>query len=341
MKSTIHKILVCRPRFMGDVLLTTPFLQVLRENLPQAHIGYLTESRYAPILRNNPHVDCVFFYPDNKSVHNQLSFINQIKREQFDVYFDLWGSVRTAFFGFLAGIPKRVGRHFRVRRWFYTHILESKKQKLPAPQFYLEYLEAVNITKKRFEAPQIFLLTEEKQWARTYFQAQGVNFERALVGLQPGASWPNKIWPEQKFVQLANQLLAHGYQVLVTWGPGEEDLARSIISKVTGTVFELPPKPLRQLAAALSCLQILISNDCGTMHLAVAAGTTTIGLFGATEPEIWFPYPAPHQAIYAPVPCRPCHKNYCPLGTLECLQSIEVDRVFKAVQKVIAESVCV
>ncbi|MDZ7344051.1 MAG: hypothetical protein ONA90_06015, partial [candidate division KSB1 bacterium] len=72
-----------------------------------------------------------------------------------------------------------------------------------------------------------------------------------------------------------------------------------------------------------------VSNDCGVMHLAVAVGTPTIGLFGPSQPHIWFPYDhtAGHIALMQPIDCRPCHKNYCPLGHLDCQNQLMPERV--------------
>jgi ADP-heptose:LPS heptosyltransferase len=160
-----------------------------------------------------------------------------------------------------------------------------------------------------------------------------------MVGLHPGATWPNKRWPEKYFAELARLLIDKNVQILITQGPGEESIASEMMRQIslrkpTGAV-SLPMLNLRQLASVQKQMQVFVSNDCGVMHLAVAAGTPTIGLFGPSQPHIWFPYDraAGHAALWHEIECRPCHKNFCPLGHLDCQNKLLPERVAAAVME--------
>jgi ADP-heptose:LPS heptosyltransferase len=123
---------------------------------------------------------------------------------------------------------------------------------------------------------------------------------------------------------------------LITQGPGEEKIALDVIRQIHSAsrdaVILLPVLPLRQLASVQQHLRVFVSNDCGVMHLAVAAGTPTIGLFGPSQPRIWFPYhqSGGHLALWHEIECRPCHKNFCPLGHLDCQNKLLPERVLAA-----------
>jgi lipopolysaccharide heptosyltransferase II len=333
MFDSIQKILVTRLRFMGDVILTTPLIRNLRQHFPKAYIAYLTEERFVPLLQNNPYLDEIIpFYPQ-ANILQQLHLISTLRKKSFDLTLDLLGSPRTAILLWLTGAPHRIGRPFRFRRMFYNHLISGENRKVTAVEFHLESLKPLGVNFEN-RPPMIFLAMEEKIWAENYLNRLGINSNKPLFGLHPGGSWPNKLWPVERFAELAQKILAAGGQVLLTHGPGEDWLVRKIVAHTSSAIWSTGVLPLRKLAALLSKLDVYVTNDCGPMHLAAAVGTRTFGIFGPGEPEIWFPYESTsgHRAILQEIECRPCHKNYCPLGTLECMDRIEVEAVFKYVQ---------
>lgn len=339
MLDSIQKILLCRLRFMGDVILTTPLIRNLRQHFPKAYIAYLTEERFVPLLQNNPYLDEVIHFQAQTNIWRQLNLIAALRKKDFDLTLDLLGSPRTAVLLWLTGAPHRIGRAFRFRQMFYNYLISGENRKVTAVEFHLESLKSLGITCEN-QPPMIFLTLEEKIMAENLLNSLGVNSDEPLVGLHPGGSWPNKLWPVERFARLAQKILAAGGQVLLIHGPGEERLAQKILTHTSGAIWSPGVLPLRKLAALLSKLDVYVSNDCGPMHLAAAVGTKTLGIFGPGEPVIWFPYESArgHQAIFQEIQCRPCHKNYCPLGTLECMFRIEVETVFKNVQDSLIEN---
>ncbi len=335
-KANVRRILLSRLRFMGDVILTTPLIRRLKEVFPEAQLSYLTQDTFTPLLWHNPHLDEAIAWPVSGSITEQWQVYYQVRQRRFDLAIDLFGNPRTALMTWLTGAPIRVGGDFRGRGKLYNVRVPAPTTELNAIDFHWRSLEALGIDKGD-NRTEIFCTEEEEKWARNFLEQMSLDMARPLVGLHPGATWPNKRWPEKYFAELAQRLVEQNVQVLITQGPGEEPIASEVMRQIalrksTGAV-SLPVLNLRQLASVQKQIQVFVSNDCGVMHLAVAAGTPTIGLFGPSQPHIWFPYDrtAGHMALWHEIECRPCHKNFCPLGHLDCQNKLLPERVAAAV----------
>ncbi|MCI0691217.1 lipopolysaccharide heptosyltransferase II [candidate division KSB1 bacterium] len=338
-KTSVRRILLSRLRFMGDVILTTPLIRRLKAAFPEARLSYLTQDTFAPLLFHNPHLDEVIAWPVSGSITEQGRVYYQVRQRRFDVAIDLFGNPRTALMTWLTGAPIRVGGDFRGRGKLYNVRVPAPITELNAIDFHWRGLEALGIDKGD-NRTEIFLSEEEKKWARNYIEEMSLDMTRPIVGLHPGATWPNKRWPEKYFAELARQLVGKKIQVLFTQGPDEEKIVMEVMQQISpsqrtgaANIISLPLLDLRRLASMQKQMQVFVSNDCGVMHLAVAAGTPTIGLFGPSQPHIWFPYDraAGHLALWHEIECRPCHKNFCPLGHLNCQNELLPERVAAAV----------
>ncbi len=326
--SEINHVLIYRARFMGDVILTTPMLHVLREQIPRSRITYLTESPYHTLLENHPDVDEILTY-DLKNQWSQIKILFKLMYRRFDLVIDLFGNPRSALWTFLSSAHYRIGGSFRVRRFFYTHTIKDDGKPKSAIQFHLGYLQPLRLT-YQISDPFIVITENEKRDAKVYLQKKGYQIDKKIVLIHPGAKWPAKRWLTYRFSVLANRLVNEmGVQVYFDTSPGEENLVQSVIEGCTFPHVEPQVLSLRELAAVLCHADLLISNDCGAMHLGPAVGTKTIGLFGPTEPAVWFPYPIQkgHQYIDPEIECSHCHRHFC--DKMDCMQKIKVDDVFK------------
>ncbi|MBN2030870.1 glycosyltransferase family 9 protein [bacterium] len=325
--SEIGRILIYRARFMGDVILTTPLLHVLRKHLPQSKITYLTESPYQTLLENHPDVDEILTY-HLKNRWSQIKILSQLIHRRFDLVIDLFGNPRSALWTFLSGAPYRIGGHFRGRKIYYTHTIKDDGKPKSAVQFHLGYLQPLHLL-YQVSDPFIVITENEKKEAGAYLQKKGYQFDQKIVVIHPGAKWPAKRWLASRFSALANRLVAEtGVQIYFDTSPGEQNLVHSVIRDCISSYMEPEVLTLRQLAALLYHADLLISNDCGVMHLGPAVGTKTIGIFGPSEPAVWFPYTVEkgHRFIHHEIECSHCHRDFC--DTLDCMNSIQVDDVF-------------
>jgi heptosyltransferase-2 len=151
------------------------------------------------------------------------------------------------------------------------------------------------------------------------------------------------MWPAARFADLADLVTAKlGAQVVLTQGPKDGAVVEAVCDRAVAPVTALPLMPLRQLAAIISQMAVYVANDNGTMHIAPAVGTKTVGIFGPGEEQIWFPYVPPyydaaagHIALRKDVPCHPCHLDVCNREGevhLECMKLLSAREVFEAVR---------
>ena len=320
---SIKRILISRMKFIGDVVLTTPIVHAVRESYPDAYIAYLGEKQAASLLINNPYLNEVISFDFSKpTIFEQTRVIVQLRKRKFDVFVDLFSNPRSAFLARASGAPIRIGKEAKGRGKLYTHRIVDDGKPKTAIQFHYQYVEPLGVKPTWWKA-EIFLTEDEKREARNYLKWQDVDVDKPVIGLHPGATWPAKMWQWEKFADLVDLINAKfNVHVVVTQGPNDKSLAEQISKRAVGNVTILPLLPLRQLAGVLSQFQLYVANDSGPMHIAVAVGTKTIGIFGPGEENIWFPY-SPHIMM-----CQP--------GTLHCAKmfpAIPVILIF-AIEKV-------
>ncbi len=304
----LNKILIVRTDRIGDVLLTTPVSTALREAFPQAKISWLVRPYTAPLLEHNPDVDQILV--DRGGSTSALAAL--IKKEGFDTAIVAYPRWRTAWALWRAGVPVRIGPAskpysalFTQRAW--QHRSEGKKHEA---DYNLELLDALGVPFKRY--PTRFILTEEEQQtARKTLESHRLHFSKPIAILHPGSGGSSARWPLTHFMELGDKLQMAGWDVVVTGGPGENYQAVMIDQMHRIPVFIAAGSvSARELAALFSCVDLVVSNSTGPLHLAVALGVPTVSVYSpipACHPTRWGPYPAyaegtkKHQVLVAPL----------------------------------------
>ena len=335
MSPTFQRILISRMKFIGDIVLTTPFIRSVRAACPDAFIAYLGEKNAVTLLERNPHLDDVIPFDFSRpTILEQSRVALQLRRLRFDLAFDLFGNPRTALLTYLSGAPTRVGQAKKGRGRLYTVQVHDDERRKTAVEFYNQFLRVVGLSP--VEGPtEIVLTAAEREGAWSLLP--GVDRDRPLVGIQPGATWPAKKWLPERFGLLAARMVSElGVQVVVTAGPRDADAVLTMRAAMPSPPMIVRDLPLRQLAAVCAQCRVFVSNDAGPMHIAAAVGTPTIGIFGPGEEDIWFPYDQSlgHRALRKDVPCHPCHLDVCNRtgdGYMECMTLLAVDDVLAAV----------
>lgn len=340
----INRILISRLKFIGDVVLTTPVIRAVRERYPDAHIAYLGEKNAVSLLENNPYLDEILPYDLSRAdILEQPRMIFALRKRKFDAFIDLFSNPRTALLAYGSGAGMRIGKDVKGRGGFYTHRIGDDGKHKTAVEFHYRYVLPLGVEPNYWKT-EVFLTEEERREARIFLKWQDIDPDKPIIGLHPGATWPSKMWPKESFANLIDLLNAKlGTQVVVTQGPNDKELVAEISKLAVGNVTMLNPMPLRQLAAVLGECDVYVANDSGPMHISVAVGTKTIGIFGPGEEDIWFPYVPPfydasagHAAMRKDVACHPCHLDFCNregAGFMECMKFLSVKEVFDEVRK--------
>jgi len=331
-RGPIRRILVQRPRALGDVLLITPALRALRAGYPDAALDVAVDPALEPLLRHNPHVDRVWTYaPAGAPLADRWRFMQRIRAARFDLVIDLHGTPRTALVAWRSGAANRVGYALRGRGRMYNFRVQrdtdrsGRRRSLYAAQMNLEIVARCGVRGPSLEDTRLVFVAApgaSRQSAR-----RRPADARRQIGVAPAGTWQAKTYPLEAFARAADQL-ARDADVLVLWGPGERGLAERMLDAMHEPAQLAPETNLEQLGALLQRLDLLVANDSGVKHLAVACGTPTLTLFGPTRPMAWMPFDGPHVALRSRVPCLECNLTRCAHHL--CMRTLRPDWVAEA-----------
>ncbi|MDP3791496.1 MAG: glycosyltransferase family 9 protein [Candidatus Omnitrophota bacterium] len=358
----MEKFLIINPFGIGDVLFTTPVIKAIKEKHPGSYIGYWCNERVGELLKGNPDISKVFPLSrgDIKRIYKGLKGINKglkglgalsglimgIRRERFDAAFDFSLDTRYGLWSKLAGIKKRIGFDYKARGRFLTdRIVLTGYSGKHVVEYYADLLKLIEVYPKD-KSLYLNVSDENKANARRRLSQSGVDLSRPVIGIAMGggASWGKdafyKQWPAENFGQLAQKISREAGAHIVLLGSSDEKLLAGKIIDIAGNknIADLTGKfDLEELAAAIKELSILVCNDGGPLHMAVALGVSTVSIFGPVDEKVYGPYPPgqKHAVIKKDVSCRPCYKDFRFNGCdndRRCLEDVSVDEVFQKVK---------
>jgi lipopolysaccharide heptosyltransferase II len=329
-----RKILVIKLRAIGDVILATPVLENLQQAFPQAQIDFLTEKPCAPIVEGHPAVHEVLVL-DRQQKGASRALVQQVRQRHYDAVFDLFGNPRSAVLTLLSGAPTRIGFRFRGRKHAYNLKVEPRGDRVHEVEFNLDELRALQIpivSRKLHVAVD----SASENFAGQFGQENNLE-NRLVIGLNASGGWYTKRWPLENFAQLGDRLHRElNAVVLLLWGPRELEEVRTIAQMMQAPSLLAPSTNLKQLAALMSRLTLLVSNDSGPLHLAAAMGTRVVGIYGPTRPDLQGPWGDGHETVVkTDLPCLGCNGVTCKIVTHDCMKQLEVAVVWQAVQRVL------
>jgi len=340
------RILIVKLGSIGDIVHTLPALAALRAAQPQSEISWVVERRSAEILRDNPLLDRLIEV-DTKALRRGLMSgetlraprqqLRRLRASAFDVALDFQGLLKSASIARLSGAQRVYGYSRAGLREPASSLLLSKRIDVPVNVHVIR--KALLLLEGALGVPTpaelsfpINVTNEQKREAENIAAEAGGRY----AILNPGGGWPTKLWSVDRFGKLADRLWSsYGISSLVTYGPGELELAEGVRrSSVSGKAIAVSPslKGFYELARGAS---VYVGGDTGPTHIAVAAGTPIVGLFGPTE---WWrngsPRPEDICVERNDIDCRvDCHRRSC--SKWICMD-IEVDRVLEAVGRRLA-----
>lgn len=296
------RILIARLSALGDCILTAPVASALREHYPRAWIAWVTQAAYAPMMERHPAVNQVITVSKAwmRSPQQAARLRSKLREFRFDISIDPQSLTKSALTAWLSGAPQRIGFARPVGREIAP--LLNNQTVLPSTTHvvdrYLELLQPLGVPLRA----AIFELPADSASRR--FAAQCVDalhLRTGYVVINPGAGWGSKIWPAERYGTVARWLGERfSLPSLVVWsGDRERAWAETIVARSGGHAILAPATTVPQLAALLSVARLFVGSDTGPLHLAAAAGTPCVGLFGPTRPEICGPYGACHRTVQA------------------------------------------
>ncbi len=322
-KSRINRILVIKPRAIGDVLLSTSVLPDLRSQFPGARIDFLVEHFAAAVLEGNPYVDNVISY--NTRTDSSVSIISRVRKNKYDLVIDLFANPRTAVITLLSGAKYRVGFPFKWRKVAYNIIVTPRSGEVHNVEFNLEALRRIGVGPVSGK-PSFYLDEKSRLFARNFVDENDLK-SGDFFTINIGGGWQIKRWPVDRFTELCAMIDSRlGKRIVVLYGPSEEaDAAR--ISRASRAILA-PPTSLKQMGAILELSGLLITNDSGPMHIAAALGVPTLAIFGPTSPRLQGPFGNISEIVRnETLDCLECNLTKCPIGN-PCMKELNTDSVF-------------
>lgn len=310
---------------LGDALFATPAIRAIRYNLPQARIVILANQLGAEVFKNNPYQIEVAPCADQWDLLKKLV---EIRKHNFDLAVGL--SQIGGFFTRFCGTP--------FRSDFFS--IEGKKSHVSVVKLCLEVIIQAGLAVNTYDTE--FWITDLQQRKADLFLKEGnADLRKPIIAVHCGGHYfARKRWPLLSFIRLIAAILEEtSYQVMVVGGKEDmesADLIKSIIPEVINATGRFT---LGETAALLNRCRLLIANDSGPLHLGAAIGIPTIGLFGPTNPEQFYPYRQPfHRYIYKKISCSPCYRfgggfwQYLPrCSKAYCMEAIKVEEVLRLI----------
>jgi len=305
------KILVVRFSSIGDIVLTTPVVRMLKTQL-NTEVHFLTKAPYVSLFKNNPYVDSVFQI--DKSINEVIS---DLKKENYDYVIDLHSNLRTQILKLKLGVS---AKSFNKLNWEKFLLTNFKTNILPDVHIVDRYLDTVK-----------FLGITNDNKGLDFFLSDADKVDLAespkdYIAFVIGGQHATKILPTAKIISICKKL---NKAVLLIGGP--DDKARGDeISKASGAINTCGDHSLLQSAFLIKNSAYVISHDTGMMHIAAAFKKKIYSVWGNTIPEFgMYPYLSDKNSKMIEVQdlsCRPCSKigyDKCPKGHFKCMQEID------------------
>jgi heptosyltransferase-2 len=340
--AAIRNILFIRIDRIGDMVLSTPAIRALRQLFPTARLAVLASPSNHVLLRHDPAVDDIVVF-DTRSMEDTRRSIRRIRSPRgakFDLVVDPTPGhdLKTSLVALAAGAPLRVGYPGDGREVFYNRLVPAPPKDRHFVDVALDVVRALGLADPSL-APSIVMAKEEIGFAREWLQCINPQ-NRAVIGVHPGAYYPSQRWPIKNFITLASDLQKKGvWLVVLLGGASEQDLLREIASALHHPTPVFQSGDLRQTAAVMTQLQVMVCNNSGPLHLAAALGVPTVSFMGPTNAARWWPVGSSHCVLRInDLACLGCEAGICPKGSQECLQRITPDLALDAVERILENS---
>jgi ADP-heptose:LPS heptosyltransferase len=335
-----RRIALIKPSALGDIVHSLPVLTALRHRFPNAHITWIVNRGYEPLLRGHRDLDATLPFDRGatrggwgRTLLSYGHFLTDLWRRGFDLVIDLQGLLRSGLMVAASGAARRVGlssaREGATR--FYTDVVPvTDYENLHAVDRYWRVAEALGVggLPKEFYVP---IPQDVRRWAEEALR----DCPRPWLGLGVGSRWPTKRWLPEHFAHLAQQAqFRFGGTAVFVGGGDETALAGEVRARLAGPTLDLTGRTtLPQLAAVLERVDVLLANDTGPLHLAAALGRPVVAPYTCTSVRQTGPYGAFGSAVETKVWCQGSRLRSC--GRMECMAELTPDRLWPHLHEIL------
>lgn len=323
---------------MGDVAISLELVEAIKQYQPQAIIDYITTPQASEIIELSPLVNRVISL-DKKNNHRSLSatslFAKEIATEKYDCIISLHKSFRTSFLvnklnaeykiGFRDSVFSSLVYNYRVQ----SHFSLSEHYRV------LAALSAFGINYLKYQIGNYSINFPNEVNTKIDLLLQEKKIKDKFIVIAPGSVWKTKKWGKEKFTSLVNLLEVKGLVCILVGSKGDLDDCK-FIEENTNAINLAGLTTIKELIYLVKRATMVVSNDSAPIHFANLVQTPCIGIFGPTSPVFGFAPIGKNDIVIEnlSLKCRPCQihgGNNCPLGTMECMNSIKSEEVYKLI----------
>jgi heptosyltransferase-1 len=340
----MKRILIIRPSAIGDIVMASPMIRVLRNAWPRGYIAWLADTSVRGLLDDHPALDEVIYW--SKEDWRQLmktlrllrlstevaSFSRVLRKRRFDIALDGQGLLRSRLLAWLSGAGERVGFESQEPGAFMmTRIVSRGPDKSAMSSEYIFMMQTMGLAPNGFE-PELVLAHRDGVGAETKLRSACLSNRFAVIC--PFTTRPQKHWPEDRWASLARTINEWiGLPLVLLGGPNDTAAARRFQDRIGSALYDFTGKTsLAEAAAIIERAALVIGVDTGLTHLGTAFKCPTVALFGATCPYLRTPSPKT-VVVYNPQACAPCKRKISCAGRYDCMNAITVEQVLGAVNR--------
>ena len=349
------RILVVRLRSIGDIVLLTPALRLLKEWRHSFRVSVVVDARFRELLEGNPDVDEVISLGDGsgwREAAERWRLVREIRRRGFALCINLHGGPTSTFLTRFSGASVKVGFHHYRSRSVYDILVPDAKTILNQPSLHTAELQAcaffwLGLLRREIPRARLFFTPHHAEWWQQVRQHLLLP-QAGYAILHPTALYTTKQWPVGEFARLG-AWLEREYRIKTVYscGPHEAQVLDAVerTAEAAGvrSIRRLEGASLGQFAAALAGASLFVGNDSGPAHMAAALGRPSVVIFGSSSSQIWGPWPRqdpdrPTRLVQNFYDCNPCPGDRCyRFNQPECILSVSFDQVRAAVEMVLKD----
>ena len=346
--NALRRVLVTKLRHHGDVLLTSPVFQVLKNHAPHLEIDALVYHDTRDMLAGHPAISQVMTIDRGwkrqgiaSQWHHEWALFRALQGRRYDLIVHLTEHPRGALLCYLLGprwsVARSRGDYGRFWKRAFTHCYPTPKGRpRHTVELNLDALRRLGIQPTPEEKRLVLVPGADAEGVVEARLASLRLPARGFIQFHPTSRWFFKTWPVERVAEVIDALQAHGETVVMTAAPDERELSmvKAIAARTTRPFASLAGElSLKELAALTARASLFIGVDSAPMHIAAAVATPVVALFGPSGDIEWAPWMVPSRVITSDHPCRPCGNDGCGGGKVsECLTSIPAARVIEAVR---------
>lgn len=346
----IQRVLVTKLRHHGDVLLTSPVFQVLKNHAPHLEIDALVYAETMPMLTLHPAIQNVYAIdrawrsePFFARLLREINLYSSLKSRRYDLVVHLSDSPRGLWIKQLLNIrygvaPEVPGRP-RIGWNRFTHLYSLTKCRHMV-ELNLDALRRIGLHPTPEERHLVLEPGEAAVASITKLMGEHGLTGKKFIQFHGGSRWMFKTWPSDRVAALLNQLVSDGFVIVLTGAPDEREMAwiRQVLSLTHGNIINFAGLlSLKELAALTAQAALFVGVDSAPMHIAAAVGTPVVAIFGPSNEFDWGPWMVKHRVVTTQHSCRPCGNDGCGGGKIsECLTTLPIERVLAAIREISA-----